>query len=343
MAARALQVVALLALLLAAGGSTDRPATQSAALDATLRRWCSKYPQRDQLQVLTVDLHFPPDVDRFAYGDGVAITPVAIALPTAQLLRELDSDPAPLRTLANEGITSLAWEYPGRVRRDLSYRAMALLERSPPQPARLPANPTFQQLPEDQRLAARATAKDLEDNLKECADFAAWAQRSAGEGSHTARIVNLVRAVGERPEKPGRTSVCAALRSGRFSAIDAHYAVVMAARELGIPAYALLSAAEEHNRLVATYVDDVGWVELNIDAPDDGWVRGGVPLLTMAPVIDAINEGTWWSAAGAAYRKSELGGLQPFARSRWSGDRTSEEKIPNTTTAQARSLAEACR
>ncbi len=95
---------------------------------------------------------------------------------------------------------------------------------------------------------ALARAADLEEHgLHKCAAFAEWARTTAGPGPYTDQMVRLVRAVA-KPHVEGQREpddVCAALREGRFSPHRRQVAVVMAARELGIPADGFASASRE--------------------------------------------------------------------------------------------------
>jgi hypothetical protein len=120
-------------------------------------------------------------------------------------------------------------------------------------------------------------------------------------------------------------------------------AVVMAARELGIPAYGFVSASPKQIHLVGTYTDQAGWILLDVEKPHDGWFTGGPPLLTRAPLLGGFSASThdFWGAEAAAFHEA-WGGLSPFSRTKW-GAQTPAESPTDTTDARAISLAEACR
>src|SRR5262249_36514984 len=160
------------------------------------------------------------------------------------------------------GITALAWEYAGRVHREMRFLGVALVERRPlPVPARLD-NPTFQTLTVELRPDALAKAAALEEHdLHKCAQFADWVHKSAGSPPYTDQVLRLARAasarVGEREKEP--EDVCAALREGRFKPHWAQVAVVMGARELGIPAFGFADASGRPY-LVGVFTDQAAWI-----------------------------------------------------------------------------------
>jgi hypothetical protein len=93
--------------------------------------------------------------------------------------------------ITTEGITTLAWEYGGRLHRDLRFTAGALVERPPLARITPPERPTFAQLPAHLRPEAMSRARDTEDGLNKCAAFAAW----RGLGAKKARAVRGVTGV----------------------------------------------------------------------------------------------------------------------------------------------------
>jgi hypothetical protein len=211
-----------------------------------------------------------------------------------------------------------------------------------------PEKPSFAGLAADERPEALARAADLEEHgLHRCVAFAEWAKTTAGPGPHTEQVLRLARAVAkpyaERKREPD--DVCAAIRESRLSPHRGQVAVVMAARELGIPAYGFASASEREIHLVGTYTDETGWLLLDVENPDAGWFTGGPALLTRAPLLGGFGASPHdlWTPQAAAFRKSEWsGGVEPFSRTEWQGRLEKGHAPTDTTHARAFRLAEAC-
>jgi hypothetical protein len=346
-----LAVRAVLVLLLFVVGTV--PADKGIAdasledfLGQTTRGWCESHGKRDDLQAVLVDVRFRAEPPLFTEGEGVVVAPVAVELPGAQHVLEVESRPAALRKLTAQGITALAWEYGGRMHRDMRFAAVALVERQPLKRVPSPETPTFDRLPADLRPDALARAADLEEHdLQKCAAFADWARRTAGAPPYTDQIVRLVRGVRKRVEEKGRAEdVCAALRQGRFTAHWAQVAAVMGARELGAPAFGFASASERGVYLIGTYTDREGWILLDIDHLEEGWFTGGAPLLTMAPQLGGFEaaQHDFWYPQGAAYNKSQWG-VSTVSGTRWRGLVENNAGPTDTTEARALRLSEACR
>jgi hypothetical protein len=212
---------------------------------------------------------------------------------------------------------------------------------------RPPARPTFDSLPADVRPESLARVAELEEHqLNKCAAFAGWAKDAAGPAPHTDQIARLVQAVSKRvdEDKKGGDDLCAALRTGRFTPHWAQVAVVMAARELGIPAFGFASASGTAIHLVGTFVDQIGWVLIDIERPQDGWFTGGPPLVTLAPLLGPFSGSShdfWYPNAGV-YARREWGGVHAISKTSWVALAPSAQSY-NTTTARAMSLSELCR
>lgn len=339
---------ALLLLLLADLTVTSRDkrgGTGDSFAEQTFRHWCSTHRERANLQVVDLNVHFPATPENATRVDGALITPIAIDLDGAQRVVEVASQPTALRTLSVQGITSLAWEYPGRINRERTFRALALVERPPATVVTPPATPSFAKLPDALKQAALGRAKDLgEHGLDECVDFAGWAQRSAGSGSYPTRIRNLIATVSERTEKEeGSDDLCTTIREGKFTAHQAQVAVVMAARELEIPAFGLTTATVRKAHLVGTYVDDVGWITIDVDdSPSDGWSSGGPPLLTLAPIVGrfAASSHNFWTPLAQVYVDIQNGEAYPVSSTKWRDDQS--DRSHATTGAVAKPFDEVC-
>lgn len=345
---RLFQALAMLVLLVLAGSvptGTSSESDAEAFLRNTLGQWCGAHPQRENLQAVIVDVRFRPEPPLFEVGEGTVVAPIAVDLPGAQRVVDVVSTPAYLRKLTTPRITALAWPYGGRVHRGMHFRGVALVERPPLARVTLPPAPTFDGLPEDLRPEAFARAADLEEHgLAKCAAFKEWAAKSAGAPPHTAQIERLAHAVAGRAEDNKQPEdLCADMRAGRFTPHRAQVAVVMSAREVGIPTFAFASAAGGKIYLVGTYVDGAGWIWMDVERPADGWFTGGPPLVTMAPVLGgfAATAHGFWSPEGGAYANAEWGG-HAISTTEWHG-RVAAGKPTDTTEARAVPLTEACR
>jgi hypothetical protein len=347
-ALRLIQTASIVALLLVARAGpsgASRSHARDAFLGDTARRWCAAHGKRDDLQAAVIDVRFHAEPPLFQSADGVVVAPVAVDLPGVQHVLEVASEPAHLRKVTAEGITTLAWAYGGRVHRDLSYTGVALVERAPLARITLPERPTFERLPGDLRPEATARARDTEEHaLHKCAAFPGWAAEAAGAPPHTQQIVRLLHAVARRAEE-GKSGedLCADLREGRFSPHRAQVAVVMGARELGIPAFGFASASDRDVYLVGTFTDQAGWILINVERPDEGWFTGGPVLLSLAPLLGGFSasQHAFWNPAAAAY-SSEQWGVSAFSTTEWSG-RSTSKTVVNTTAARTIPMAEMCR
>jgi hypothetical protein len=351
MALRFVQRSTVLLLLVLAGAVPSRRESRGADADAfvneTVQGWCRSHEKRDELQVTVIDVRFRAEPPLFAQGEGVVVAPVALELAGVQRVLEVASRPTSVRRLSAGGITALAWEYAGRVHRDMRFVGVALVERRPyVVPAQL-EHPTFDTLPAEIRPEALARVVDIEEHgLEKCAQFTEWARSHAGDPPYPEQVLRLVRAaagrVGEREKEP--EDVCAALREGRFRAHWAQVAVVMAARELGIPAFGF-SDASGRSTLVGTYTDQAGWILADVERPNEGWTSGGPPLVTMAPLLGAFSASQhgFWYPQGAAYANQGWSGVSTLSSTQWR-DASAPGKDPtDTTEARTLRLSEVCR
>jgi hypothetical protein len=349
---RLLQRGLVVLFLLAAGTVPADHQLADDALEAFIHRtaaqWCAEHGKREDVQAVVVDVRFRPEPPLFSEGEGVVVAPLAVELPRGQRVVDVATQPAHLRKLEVQGVTAVAWEYGGRVHREMRFAGMALVERPGLVRVTPPEKPTFDGLAADQRPEALARAADLEEHgLHKCAAFPEWARSTAGPGPYTEQVLRLVRAVA-KPYKEGKREpddVCAAIREGRLTPHRGQVAVVMAARELGIPAYGFSSATPRGNHLVGTYTDQAGWMLLDVENPDGGWFTGGPPLLTRAPLLGGFGAGQhdFWTPAGAAYQKMEWVGVSAVSRTAWRGRLTMGGGPANTTEARVVRLSEVCR
>jgi len=146
-------------------------------------------------------------------------------------------------------------------------------------------------------------------------------------------------------DEKGSEDLCADIRSGRFTAHRAQVAVVMAARELGIPSYGFASSSGGKIHLVGTWVDGMGWILMDVERPGEGWFTGGPPLLTMAPLLGGFSASAhdFWTPEGGAYADSQWGqGTSSISGTVWRA-RAPIVPVTDTTEARATGLAEACR
>jgi hypothetical protein len=348
LALRLVQAAVFVSLLLVAGALSSRsPAggTGERFLREAGRTWCADHPERTDLQVVAIDVTYRAEPPLFSQGEGTVVAPVALDLPGAQRVLDVASEPPHLRKLTTPLVTALAWEYAGRLHRGLRFRALALVERPARRPMSVPAAPTFEGLPPDLRPESFAKAADLQEHsLEKCAGFASWASKAAGPPPHTAQVERLVQAVSKRStDKTEAEDLCAALRDGRFRPHWAQVAVVMGAREVGIPAFGFAPASDARTYLVGTWVDGSGWILMDVERPSDGWFTGGPPLVTMAPLLSGFvaSQHGFWSPAAAAYGESGWG-VQTISATEWQGD-VAPGKRSDTTAARAMPLEDACR
>jgi hypothetical protein len=343
--------IALLATLLVAysgksrnrAGPTDDPALCEAA-----RVWRAKYPPSEELQVIATTVTFLGRPGNFVSGEGVIVAPVAVALPGAQEIMEVGGSPAPLRVLKMDAISELAWEYAGTLMRDIHVLGFALVKRPTPKPFVLPPHPTFDTLPHELKVDATLTTAALEEHhTARCKGFVPWVRATAGDPPYTEQLLRVVLKLGEhiRRGKEDKNStrvedLCAAIRENVFTEHQAQVAAVMAARELGAPAFGLLAADPWHRYVVATYVDGAGWITLDVGASKSGYSAGGPALVSMAPTVgqSQANQDSGWNPAGAAYSKQGFGFVFPFTRTEWQ-----DASKGDVTTTTSSPLAEVCR
>ena len=330
----------------------DHP-TDDKALDTfvceTVGEWRAKYENEPGLQVTRINIDFHKEAGFFTEGEGVVITPVAIDLHGSQKILEIESYPPLLRKLTVEGITSLSWEYAGTVNRDLRYVALALVRRDMEKKPEMPAHPTYDSLPADLREDALATADDLEEHsLHECADFASWVEKVAGEPPYTEQFLRIIQTIGENivqkdaDKKP--EDICSAMREGKFTVHRAHVLAVMAARQLKIPAFGFASASPKRIYLVGIYTDQAGWLLIDLENYKQGFFTGGPVLLTKTPIIapfEGSRHGFWYPQA-AAYSKTSWG-VDGFSRTRWLGRQPPSDLPDDTTEAKTFPLSEICK
>jgi hypothetical protein len=351
MALRFVQSGAVLLLLVLAGAIPSSRETLNGDAETfvneTVQKWCRSHEKRDDLQVAVIDVHFRAEPPLFAQGEAVVVAPVALELAGAQRVLEVASQPTSVRRLSAGGITALAWEYAGRVHRDMRFVGVALVERRPYVMPAGPESPSFDRLPADIRPEALARVADIEEHgLEKCAQFPEWARSHAGDPPYPEQVLRLVRAVagrvGDREQEPD--DVCAALREGRFRPHWAQVAVVMAARELGIPAFGFSDASGRSN-LVGTYTDQAGWILADVERPNEGWTSGGPPLVTMAPLLGVFSASQhgFWYPQGAAYADQEWGGISALSSTEWRGAATPSKEPTDTTEARTLRLSEVCR
>jgi hypothetical protein len=243
------------------------------------------------------------------------------------------------------GVTALGWPYAARLHRDIRLSGVALVRRAREEPVILPDAPSFDTLSAELKVDARLSAADIEEEhgIANCKAFGPWVTSIAGEPPYPqqiARIAVHVRArlvPAQEKERRDAEDVCAAVREGKFNGHQAHVAVVLAARQLGAPSFALSSADASRPYVVATYIDGPGW--LTLDLGRGGFVRGGPSIVTMAPLVshfEAAYDG-FWQPNGIAYRRG-FNQLWPLSHTKWARPSPGED----TTYTYAKPLREVC-
>jgi hypothetical protein len=318
-------------------------------LDALLRRtarpWCREYGSRADLQIAEVEVRFHQVAGLFVEGEGIVTASVGIDLVGAQRILDVVTDPPMLRRIPTQGITAVSWGYAGRVSREMRFVAFTLVERPPRAFPPLEERPHFDKLPADVREEALAKAEDLEEHqLQTCADFKTWATKTAGDPPYPEQLLRLARWVGERMGEAARSpdDICAAIREQTFSPHRAQVLAVMAAREVGVPAFAFASASARGLFLVGTYTDQSGWMLIDLKQPRAGYVTGGDVLLTKLPLIGSFqaSQHDFWHPEAAAFAASPWG-VSAFSSTTWAG--SDPGTVPtDTTDARSVPLSAAC-
>lgn len=314
-------------------------------LRSTASRWCREYGSRADLQIAEVEVRFHRGAGLFVEGEGIVTAPVGIDLAGAQKVLEVATDPPILRRIPTQGITAVSWEYAGRVNREMRFVAFTLVERAPRGFPPLDEHPHFDKLPADVREEALAKADDLEEHqLQTCADFKTWAAKTAGDPPYPEQLLRLARWVSERMGEAGRSpdDICAAIREQTFSPHRAQVLAVMAAREVGVPAFAFASASARGLYLVGTYTDRSGWMLIDLKEPRAGYVTGGDVLLAKLPLIGSFraSQHDFWYPQAAAFAASPWG-VSAFSSTTWAG--SDPGTVPtDTTDARSVPLSMAC-
>jgi hypothetical protein len=90
----------------------------------------------------------------------------------------------------------------------------------------------------------------------------------------------------------------------------------MAAREVGIPAYGLITAAGGY--YVSTYVDDIGWVAVDVTSREPVFQPVPSGLVTRAPTLAAFEASAdelWMPNAGAYSER--MGAVRALSWTEW--------------------------
>ena len=186
-----------------------------------------------------IDVHFRAEPPLFAQGEAVVVAPVALELAGAQRVLEVASQPTSVRRLSAGGITALAWEYAGRVHRDMRFVGVAFAVGAPAvRHAGRSGEPEFRQ------VACRHTPRGARESrghrgarAGEVRPVPRMGARPRGGIHRTrSRSCRLARAVAGASGRSGAGTgrrLRAALREGRFRPHWAQVAVVMAAEGVG--------------------------------------------------------------------------------------------------------------
>ncbi|MBX3189669.1 MAG: hypothetical protein KF819_21775 [Labilithrix sp.] len=327
-------------------GETPPPSLVDARC-AAVREWRAEHRDARDLYVLSTEVSFRAGPADFALGEGVVVAPLATALDGVQEVVDVRATPAPSRIMRVDGNVVVAWEYAGTIHREMRYSAHALVRSPSASKVAMPEAPSFASLEREAMLDATATAREVGGHgLERCKELERWATETAGAPPHTEQLLRIVRrvAAGVQPtgEKRNRADdTCASIRDGVYTSHRAHVVAVMAARQVGIPAYGLVSAAGHH--YAATFIDGVGWATIDLAAPASGFERPAPGLLTRAPLVaefEAVQDG-FWVPNGAAYH-DQMGSLRPLSWTEWIPSTESKPETDATRTWTI-SLAEACR
>lgn len=323
------------------------PSARDTLVCQAAHEWRTKYGATGDLRIVVSDIRFHGRPGEFASGEGAVVAPLALALPGAQEVLEIRASPPPARVFHVEGMTAVSWPYAGTLHRDMRFVGVALVRRAPARQIAIPPSPTFRTLGEPWAIDARTIAAELEDEphaLRTCAAFAPWVKDRAGPPPYTDQILRIVRAVSaaHRDLKADERNedLCASLRANALTPHLAQVVAVMAARQLGAPAFGLTGADAKHTYLVATYVDDLGWISLDLADAVHGYRIGGPTLLTLAPLATPFeaSQHAFWYAGATAFAPGALG-VQPVSHTRWVTSPYDAEDFTLTTSVE---LGEAC-
>lgn len=336
---RAVHAVIAGAVTLAVVGVHTGDAAEAARPDGflcdTARAWRAAHPDDiDTLDVVVTDAFFHGTPGEFRAGEGIVVAAAAFAFEGFQEVVDVQTSPPAAKLLRVDGHTVAVWPYPAILHRDLRYVAVSLVRRTTPERPH--------GLPEEMRLDASSTAADSDEHdLGRCKAWNGWAAKVALGATALDRVTAILRAVSPRPaeEVPrGRAhDVCAALRESSFSEHHAQVLAVMAARELGIPAYGLVAASGA--LLVGVFVDE-RWQWLDLA----GRPVSLPPLVSRAPVagrFEAASDGFWLPNAGAF--QSSMGQIVPTSGTQWRVEGRNVAPGKDTTTTRSIPLREVCR
>ncbi len=328
-----------------AGPSVASATARDTFLCETARDWRRQFTGND-LQIIVTDVDFHESPRHFATGEAAVITPVGVDLAGTEHVLDVRAEPRAIRTIQVEGITAVAWEYPGELHRDLNYRGLALVRRPSRRRVTIPESPTFASLPDPWRVDARLTAAELETEehgLDQCKAFLPALKLLAGEPPYTSQLLHILQRLQEwrRDEPRGKEGedLCASLRANALRVHDIQVLAVMMMRELGAPALGFTTADPKRMYLVGTYVDGLGWVTVDANRPG-GYELGGPPIVTLAPLaapFEAGQHGFWYPSAGAYSQM--FGRTAALSTTRWStvpGD-SDDVTVPSSVP-----LAQAC-
>lgn len=344
----ALVVLAIAVMLVLHRGDEASGSSFADARCAAVLEWRAAHRDAPDLHVLSTEVTFHGSPGDFAIGEGIVAVPLAAAYAGVQDVVDIRATPPPSRIMRVDGNVVVAWEYAGKIHRDVRYSAHALVRRPSDAKVTIPEAPAFASLEREALLDATATAREGGGHgLDRCKELERWANETAGAPPHTEQLQRIVRRVAsgvrQSEEKRTRTEdACASIRDGVYSPHRAFVVAVMAARQIGIPVHGFISASGHY--YVATFIDAVGWAMLDLAASDQGFVRAPPGLLTRTPVpaeFDAVYDDFWAPHAGA-YREG-MGSLQPFSWTEWRLSTTKAERDTDTTTTSSIPLAEACR
>lgn len=343
----ALVVLAVaLILLLHRGGDVRATSFSDARCDAA-SEWRAAHPDGSDLHVVSTEIRFRDGPGDFVVAEGIVVAPLAMTLGGVQDVLDVRATPPPSRVMHVDGNVVVAWEYAGRIHREMRYSAYALVRTPRDENVALPEAPSFASLEREALLDATANAREAGGHdLGRCKALERWARETAGAPPHTEQLLRIVRraaaGIRDTEEKQSRAhDTCASIRDGAFSAHRAFVVAVMAARQVGIPAYGFISASGRY--YVATFVDGVGWATLDLTADVAGFTRPPAGLVTRTPVIaefDAVYD-DFWGPHAAAYRE-QMGSVRPMSWTKWVTS-TSDARDTDSTITSSIPLAEACR
>ncbi len=334
----------------------------------TADRWRKQFGEASsELRVIRVDVAFRGRAKKFGPGEGVVVAATGLDLDGLQKVVATAADPPGLGSVLYEGIQNQVWEYAGKLHRDINYTALTLVHPVASSygvapPTELVENEDGEMvevamLPELNRVGADVLYESglspeltRDHSLEQCQGFDSWATQAAASGDAMTKFARIANRVAKHLVAPAddqtEENVCTAIREQTFTPHQAQVALVMGARHVGLSAFAITGAQPERRYLASVWAGRRGWLLLDLEDPETGYLDDAPALLAKAPVLAEFavaNHGFWNPTAVAYTATPEDGAYAPIVRTAWQGPGTNTADGTPTTHVRTFALAEVCR